>query len=82
MHWSSLHQERQAAQRLPLPTLNGLPLAWKVDPGPQLAQAQQHLGDLKTAVFAVAPQFPPLRSQAQQIQDQVSAIKQVHQCFG
>src|ERR1700739_3411403 len=48
----------QAAQRLPLPTLNSLPLAWKGDPGPQLAQGQQQLGDLRTAVFAVAPQFP------------------------
>jgi hypothetical protein len=72
------HQEAS----LPLPTIQGLPFPWKVKPQATLDQGHQQEATLKSAVFAVAPQFPPLRAQAEQIQAQEATINQAHQCFG
>jgi hypothetical protein len=77
-----LSNDAKRAANLTLPDIQGLPLPWKVNPQPSLRQGQQQLETLKSVVFAVAPQFPPLRAQAQQIQAQEATIKQAHQCFG
>ena len=79
---TTLGNDAKQAAALPVPAIQGLPLPWKVESGPQLTQARQQLDALHRVVFAVAPQFPPLRSQAQQIQTQEAAIQQLHQCFG
>jgi hypothetical protein len=72
---------RQEAS-LPLPTIQGLSFPWKVNAQATLDQGHQQEAVLKNAVVTVAPQFPPLRAQAQQIQSQEATINQAHQCFG
>jgi hypothetical protein len=79
---TQLATDFQAAQGNPLPQISGLSFAWKVDAGPQLAQARQQLDGLRQTILTVAPQFPPLEQQAAQIQSQEAAIQHQHQCFG
>jgi len=77
-----LSNDAKQEASLPLPTIQGLPFPWKVNPQSTLDQGHQQEAGLKNAVVTVAPQFPPLRAQAQQIQAQESTINQAHQCFG
>jgi hypothetical protein len=77
-----LSNDFQAAQALPLPLIRGLPLVWKIDAGPQLAQARQQLSSLQQTILSVAPKFPGKEKQAAQIQAQVAAIQKQHPCFG
>jgi hypothetical protein len=79
---TTLSNDAKQAAALPVPAIQGLPLPWKADPGPQIAEARQQLQALKSVIFATAKQFPPLREAAQQIQAQEAMIAQQHQCFG